>query len=177
MQNQLAGNEGEMMENNRSSLSTKMFEYNVWANKRVIELCGNLDQDQLGIEVEGAYGRIYPTLVHLVSAEGGYVGRLAGSPLWPDDLDWEQMSMADLVKRAHESGTKLVEIAHQVDIDLQHEVEHEGRPFYFFNWTVLLQAIYHGIEHRTQIKILLTQLGVDHPDLSSWDYMEHLQGW
>ena len=165
------------MDNTRSSLTTKMFEYNVWANKRLINLCNKLMDDQLEIEVEGGYGRIYPTLVHLVQSEGGYVGRLTGSPLWADGLNWEKMSMTELAAQADKSGSKLVEIAHQVNIDLQHEVEHEGRPFYFYNWTVLLQAIYHGIEHRTQIKILLTQLGVEHPEMSSWDYMEHVQGW
>ena len=34
-----------------------------------------------------------------------------------------------------------------------------------------LQAIYRGIEHRTQIKILLTQLGVEHRELSAWGFM------
>ena len=165
------------MDNNRPNLSTKMFEYNVWANVRLIKLCGELTDDQLTITVDGCYGRIRPTLAHLVESEWGYVGRLTGSAQWRAEFDWEKLSLAELAAKAGESGAKLVEIADQVDIELQHEVEHEGRPFYFFNWSVLLQAIYHGIEHRTQIKILLTQLGVEHPELSSWDYMEHLQDW
>jgi uncharacterized damage-inducible protein DinB len=35
---------------------------------------------------------------------------------------------------------------------------------------ILTQAINHATEHRTQIKVLLTTLGVEHPDLDGWDY-------
>jgi uncharacterized damage-inducible protein DinB len=38
----------------------------------------------------------------------------------------------------------------------------------------LLQALYHGIEHRTQIKMLLTQIGFAHPELAAWDFMDSL---
>ena len=34
----------------------------------------------------------------------------------------------------------------------------------------MLQTIYHGIEHRTQIKMMLTKLGVEHPELAAWDF-------
>ena len=63
-----------------------------------------------------------------------------------------------------------------VDPSVQHEVQFEGNAFQFFNWTVVLQALYHGIEHRTQVKSLLTKLGVEHPELAAWDYTQSLQG-
>lgn len=152
----------------------KLFEYNLWANTSLIKIYSGLAGDQLEVEVEGVYGRIHPTLVHLVQAEGGYVGRLTGSPVWPDDLDWENMPMSELLEKAQQSGTRLVEIVSGADSTKQHSAEHLGMPVYFFNWTIILQAMYHGIEHRTQIKILLTQLGVEHPDLAAWDYVESL---
>lgn len=162
------------MENNQIKTLDKMFEYNLWANTSLIKICSTLIDEQLEAEVEGVFGRIHPTLVHLVQAEGGYAKRLSGSPLWADDLDWDNMSMSDLLAKVQLSGQRLIEIASQADPTRKHEAEHLGMPVYFFDWTVILQAMYHGIEHRTQIKILLTQLGVEHPDLAAWDYVESL---
>ena len=163
------------MADNQINVLDKQFEYNLWANTQLIKLCSQLIPDQLDIEVEGVFGRIHPTLVHLIRAEGGYLNRLTGTRPWADDLDWESMTINDLLEKAQLSGRQLADIASKADPSVRHDVDFEGKPFYFFNWSVILQALYHGIEHRTQIKILLTQLGVEHPDLAAWDYMESLQ--
>ena len=155
-------------------LIQKMFEYNLWANSQLIEICSGLDDEQLESEVEGVFGRIHPTLVHLIRAEGGYLNRLAGSRPWAEELDWDTMPMGGLLAMAQLSGSQLVVVSASVDPATRHDLEFQGKPLRFFNWTVLLQALYHGIEHRTQIKILLTKLGVTHPDLAAWDYMESL---
>lgn len=152
---------------------TNMFEYNLWANTRLIELCGQLTADQLTVEASGVFGRIQPTLVHLIRAEGGYLRRLTGVAPWGDDLDWDNMPMSELLAKAQLSGQQLVEVASKVDPEQSHTITAPwGKPFTFYNWTVVLQALYHGIEHRTQIKMMLTQLGVEHPDLAAWDYLE-----
>lgn len=82
--------------------------------------------------------------------------------------------MSVLLERAQLSGNQLISISGEVDPTTPHVAEEEGGPFHFFSWTVLLQALYHAIEHRTQIKFLLTQLGVEHPDFDAWDYVESL---
>ena len=154
----------------------KMFEYNLWANVKLIELCRTLSEEQLQVEVEGVYGRIQTTLAHLVGAEGGYLSRLTGKRPWADDLDIDSMPLDELLDLAKISGAKLIEVASQVDAAKQHDIIAPwGAPFKFFNWTVILQALYHGIEHRTQVKSMLTKLGVEHPELAAWDYTETLQ--
>jgi uncharacterized damage-inducible protein DinB len=37
---------------------------------------------------------------------------------------------------------------------------------------ILTQAINHATEHRAQIRTILTQLGIEPPDLSGWAYIE-----
>ncbi len=152
----------------------KMFAYNLWANTELIKLCSNLADEQLETEMAGVFGRIQPTLVHIIRAEGGYLNRLTGARPWADDLDWDNMPMSELLAKAQLSGNQFIAIASQVDPATRHDVEVQGKSYRFYNWTVLLQALYHGIEHRTQIKILLTQLGVEHPELAAWDYMDSL---
>lgn len=162
------------MQNNQINLINKMFEYNLWANTQLIEICSDLVDEQLETEIKGVFGRIHPTLVHFIRSEGGYVKRLTGSRLWADDLEWDNMPMSGLLAKAQLSGNRLIAIASKVNPTTRHDIEVQGKPYHFFNWTVLLQALYHGIEHRTQIKIRLTHLGVAHPELAAWDYMESL---
>jgi len=162
------------MQNDNNNLIDKMFEYNLWANTRLIELCEGLTDEQLEVESDGVYGRIHPTLVHILRAESNYLNRITGSRPWADDLDLSELSLGDLRQMARRSGSQLVEIASAADPAVQHEIESQGEWYTFCNWTVLLQALYHGIEHRTQIKFLLTKLGVEHPELAAWDYTDSL---
>ncbi len=154
----------------------KMFEYNLWANTQLMMLCSGLSDEQLAVEVTGVFGRIQPTLAHLVSGEGAYLNRLTGSRPWADDIDWDSIPISSLLEMVQHSSTQLVDIASKVDPEVPHTIKFPGTDteYHFFNWTVLLQALYHGVEHRTQVKILLTQLGVEHPELAAWDYMDSL---
>ena len=162
------------MQNNQINTIKKMFEYNLWANTQLIEVCSDLSDEQLEVEIEGVFGRIHPTLVHLIRAEGGYLSRIAGLRPWADDLEWDNMPMSDLLAKAQLSGYQLIAFADDANPAAPHVIDRQGKPYHFFNWTVLLQVLYHGIEHRTQIKILLTQIAVPHPELAAWDYMESL---
>ena len=162
------------MKNNQINLTKKMFEYNLWANTQLIEICNALVDEQLEIEIDGVFGRIHPTLVHLIRAEGGYLNRLAGSRPWADDLEWDNMPMRGLLAKAQLSGNQFIAIAGTANPGTRHDIESEGKQIHFFNWTLLLQALYHGIEHRTQIKFMLTKLGVAHPELAAWDYLDSL---
>lgn len=159
---------------NTKYMFDKLFEYNLWANLYVIGLCQELSEEQLGVELKGVFGRIKPTITHILQGEGGYIRRLTGVRPWAEDLDWDGMSMGELLDMAKISSNRLLEIASQVEPDTPHAVEFQGTAFTFFSWTVALQALYHGIEHRTQIKLLLTELGIEHNDLSIWEYTDAL---
>jgi uncharacterized damage-inducible protein DinB len=38
--------------------------------------------------------------------------------------------------------------------------------------SLMMQAINHSTEHRTQIATIITQLGMEPPDMSGWSYMD-----
>ena len=162
------------MQTDQTNLINKMFEYHLWANTQLIEFCGNLTDEQLEVEAEGVFGRIHPTLAHTLRAEGNYLNRITGSRPLEEDLDWEALSLRDLRAMAQLSGEMLIDVAGKADPSVRHDVEFQDSTYSFFNWTVLLQALYHGIEHRTQIKFLLTQLGIEHPELAAWDYVDSI---
>lgn len=158
--------------NQQAKLIDEMFKYNLWANTQMIQICSQLTEEQLQVETEGVFGRIRPMLEHIVSGEGAYIRHLTGKRPWDDDLDWEAQSMQELLELAQTSGYRLIELGSTIDPDIEHIQVDEGITYSFPNSTVLIQAVYHGIEHRTQLKVLLTKLGVEHPELAGWDFGE-----
>lgn len=153
----------------------QMFAFNLWANLEVLNMCQDLDDTQLSFEVDGAYGGIRSFLTHIVDAENYYITCLTGSPLFAEDVSWENLSIDTIRERAQLTGQRLIDIASKTDPDVDHERILFGKPLTFTNWMVLLQAYLHGVEHRTHVKVLLTHLGIEHHDISLWDYMATLQ--
>ena len=156
------------------SLIDKQFEFNLWANTQLIAICATLTEEQLMVESEGVFGRIQPTIVHMIQAESHYIRNLNGGTLiWPEDTDWATLSISDLLGMAQQSGEQLRTLANSVDPATRYEhVEEDGRTYILWAWTALAQALSHDGEHRTQLRILLTKLGVPHPDGSLWRFSE-----
>jgi uncharacterized damage-inducible protein DinB len=154
------------------TLIDKQFEFNLWANTGLIKLCTSLDETQLSVEIPGVYGRIQPTIAHIVQGEGTYLCDLGGDPLWSDELTWESLTLTQLLDMAQQSGTALREQANEIDPDTRCEFTEDNKRHVFPAWTVINQAINHGIEHRTQLRLLLTKLGIPHPGQSVWGFAE-----
>ena len=159
------------MSNLQADLIDKYFEYNLWANTEMLKICSTLSDAQLKTTIEGTAGNIRKTLEHLIGSESYYLYHISGELLWDsDEEDWSGKTMAELLEMAQTSGTKLLAHASQADPHVRHDRVIDIGPYHFFNWTSMLQTIYHGIEHRTQIKMMLTKLGVEHPELAAWDF-------
>ena len=155
-------------------LIEKQFEFNLWANIEMITICTSLDKTQLTVEVLGVYGQIKPTIIHIVRSEGNYLCDLGGNPPWAEDIAWDALSLEDLLTMAKQSGRALSALAKSISPEKQCEFSEEGERYVFPAWLVINQAINHGIEHRTQLRLLLTKLGVPHPGQSVWGYAESI---
>src|SRR2546423_3966148 len=89
------------------------FRYHKWANLHLLDVCANLNPDQLQLTSPGTYGTIAATLQHLVAAEQRYLRRLAGhEPQLNEDDDFPGVcSLKALVGR---SGDQLIEDAPRI---------------------------------------------------------------
>ena len=152
----------------------RQFEANLKANVELIALCATLTEEQLAVEVEGIFGRIKPLITHIVQGEGNGLRDLSGTNPWPDDTDWDSLSMEQLLEMARQSGTALCDYARQTDPDQIIRFEDENEVAEFKAWVLLNAEIHHGIEHRTQIHALLTKLGVPHPRQDPWSFADSL---
>ena len=71
------------------------------------------------------------------------------------------------------SGEGLIEWAPKVQATDSVEVlADDDQPIQVPKAVILTQAINHATEHRAQIMVILTQLGIEPPNLDSWSYFE-----
>jgi uncharacterized damage-inducible protein DinB len=145
------------------------FKYNLWANMRLLDACALLSDAQLDSTMIGTFGSVRETLMHLFAAEEGYVSSFTGTTPIPALKEFTTFAGFDeLRRRAELSGKELITIVEQRDL---------SQIFYLDGGTyespaiiVVIQAINHAIDHHSQISTLLSQQGIEPPELDSWSY-------
>ena len=149
----------------------EVFRYNRWANRQLIEACRSLSDEHLDTRVRGTSGRIRELLVHVVGAQQTFVlrtmgrqqeGELNRSSPWP--------GFDVLLDVAEQSSEQLVEIAAGLVEDSEVALRYMDKVFRYPKSFILAHAAEHGVEHRTEIKLALAQLGIETPDLDGWLY-------
>lgn len=150
----------------------KWFEHNNWANQNMIEACMGLSEQQLDAPpVSAAYGSIRQTLIHLVSAQVGYL-KLLTRPVEERRGARIDLQFSDLAQAAAASGEGLLELIRLGEIfDTTDRLETTDG-YWVKPWVVLVQAIHHADEHREQVCNQLSALGVEPPALDGWNFGE-----
>ncbi len=150
----------------------KVFEHNNWANSQIIQVCSDLSGEQLDAEPQSAtHGSIRRTLVHLVTAQQGYL-RLLTLPLEDRLAPVAPPPFAELQNVAHNSGEALLALAREeASRSLKGQLQTQDG-FFVEPWVVMVQVINHATEHREQINSMLSALGVTPLDLDGWCYGE-----
>jgi uncharacterized damage-inducible protein DinB len=137
----------------------RIVEHSNWANATLIRACASLAAEHLDATPRSPRERtIRQVLAHLVESQGGYAAML-----FPG---------ADPGAPAEESGRVLQavadgEVAVAWEADLRTDDGYLVKP-----WTVFVQAVNHGAEHRRQICGILRALGVEPPRLDGWGFGE-----
>jgi uncharacterized damage-inducible protein DinB len=150
------------------NILAKLFEHNNWANEQIVQACASLSDGQLDAPPQSATeGTIRSTLLHLVSAQYGYL-RLITLPV-EERRERVTVEFVDIEKSIEESGAKLLELARDASklpkTSVQTRDDHHVEP-----WVIMVQIINHATEHREQIKSMLTALGITPPSIDGWDY-------
>lgn len=149
-----------------------MFRHNLWANLSLLDACAALDGQQLAASMVGAYGTLYDTLKHIVGAEQGYLIQLTGRQPANRVRREDRPDIATLRACSQASGEGLIAIAAGGDAVDFVNVEWDGGRWPIPAGLILTQAINHATEHRAQILTILTQFGIEPPDLSGWAFSD-----
>ena len=153
-------------------LAVEFLRHNTMMNGRLLDACRELSPEQLDATVAGTYGTIAATLVHIANAQIGYAARFLDTDR-PDPLSEDPFPGYEALEERFALGNQRLEEAaarHTTD----HEVQVRGDDPEG-TWTMpaallLLQAVNHGTEHRSQVATILTQLESAPPSMDGWTY-------
>ena len=156
---------------------TDLFRHNLWANLNLIDLCRSLPAETLESIVPGTYGGIRATLMHLIGAEERYLAALTGGPERRNPtVEETNPDLATLREHSRQSGEGFIAYAESVAGDPLLRVTWRGEVHEMPASTLLVQAINHATEHRSQVMTALTQSGIAPPDFDGWRWDEERRG-
>ena len=153
---------------------TTLFSHNLWTNSKLIELCAGLTDEQLDATIIGTFGTIRDTLQHIVTAEQSYFHRISTDQPLRRPEGAPPLTTSEMVESVYRTGSGLIEWAPKIHASDTVQVDWDGGPREVPKTIILTQAINHATEHRAQIMAILTQLGIQPPDLDGWSYFEAL---
>jgi uncharacterized damage-inducible protein DinB len=141
----------------------RLYDYSYWANQRLFQVVTQLTPEQFTQHVSGSYGSIRNALVHVLSAEWGWLdrcgGHARGPKLDPDDYSTVE-SVVDTWQRVE--GYVREFLASLQDDDLARPIEFAigAGPTHTIPMGDLLQhSIVHAVHHRGQVALILRELG------------------
>jgi uncharacterized damage-inducible protein DinB len=159
-------------ERDHTGVLTTLFAHNGWANLKLLNFCAQLSDEQLDATAIGGFGSIRDTLWHIVGAEVSYVYRVNGKLPQQPVSRGVFPGFAVIKDVAHWTNDELLQLALCAHPDTM-VTESEGSEHVAYPLaSLIMQAINHATEHRAQIAAIITQLGMEPPDMSGWKYME-----
>ena len=152
---------------------TTLFRHNRWANDKLFALCATLTDAQLDATIIGTFGTIRDTLDHIATSERAYFTRISTGQPYRQPEDTPPLTMVEMQELIRSTGDGLIEWAGKVQPTDSVQVRWDDDSLVHVPCTILLtQAINHATEHRAQIMAILTQLGIQPPDLDGWLYWD-----
>lgn len=143
-----------------------------WANRKLLSFCSDLTSEQLAATSAVTHWSMLATFTHVVSADGYYLSSLTGGgrmiPAWNEDED-PAWSLDVLRERAARVAAAWMEYL-KTDDDSDRLLLIDGGTFEVRAGVLVAQALHHGVLHREQICEIARGLGLEPPDLQTWEY-------
>ena len=141
-----------------------IYDYNYWANKRILAVSANVTQEQFDAPASFPYGGLRGTLLHILDAEWGWRMFFQHDNWSAPDLDMADFpNLAALEDRWREEETAMrAYLANLRDEDMESHVRYTtdtGIKRDRILWHCLLHVVNHGTQHRSEAAALLTEYG------------------
>jgi uncharacterized damage-inducible protein DinB len=160
-------------------LITHFYEYNAWANNRLLDVSAGLSADELGTGRGASFGSILDSLVHVVRAQAFWLQRWNHDDTRGSTLgDEGEVSLAKVRAAFDDSHTGIGEYiadltGERLDglLDYHDRRGEWSRPL----WQLMTHVVNHGTYHRGEIAMMLTVAGHSPGDLdfNFWEYEHH----
>lgn len=139
-----------------------LYQYNDWANKRILAAAENLTGEQLTTANELGWGSLRGALTHILDAEFGWRKFLNDEEGPRDVMKDDFADIAALRQRWEEENDALWRFLDSLsDDDLYRPVVslRGDREYRWVLWQCLAHVVNHGTQHRAECAALLTSFG------------------
>lgn len=140
-----------------------LYDYGYWANRKLFDALSQLTPEQFTQPVAGSYGSIRNTMVHILSAEWGWLDRCGGAKRGPRLVPADYPTLASIVDRWQQVEVSVREFLGSLrDEDVSRTVEFafgDGPKQSLSIGEMLHHAATHAVHHRGQVALLLRALG------------------
>ena len=140
-------------------------QYNVWANKLIIDALLKLEEGAAEKEITTSFPSVFKTVTHTWSAESIWLQRLqlAERPIWQEDVF--SGTIEDACREWQKTSQELVKFVEKQydDKALQHVLQFYDRQKNSYKmpvYQVLHHVFNHSTYHRGQLITMLRQLGL-----------------
>ncbi|HLY63116.1 MAG TPA: DinB family protein [Terriglobia bacterium] len=140
-----------------------LYNYNRWANARVLEAVSKLSPEQFSRDLENSFRSVRDTLVHILSAEWIWLERWNGtSPR--SMLSAAEFTDVDAIRKRwdkveNDRRELIRSLSEEKLAALLSYVNTRGQTFAYPLWQMLVHVANHSTYHRGQITTLLRQVG------------------
>ncbi len=159
-----------------------LYDYNLWANDRILDTATALTAEQFTAPSRFPHGSLRGTLVHILRAERIWLSFWRGQPR-PPFLSEEECHDATTLRERwrHENAQLGAYFATLTDADLDRSltfIAASGRirstgP----QWAFMLHLVNHGTQHRSEAAQMLTEFGHSPGDVDiCWPFLRDEQG-
>ncbi len=141
----------------------ELYEYNRWANLRVLAAVSEITTDQLTKDLGNSFPSLRDTLTHILSAEWIWLRRWQGeSP--KAMLNASELSSLEVLKaRWSEIQREQAEFIRNLTEDiLERKIRYaniRGEEYEYPLWQMMQHVVNHSTYHRGQVTTMLRQLG------------------
>jgi uncharacterized damage-inducible protein DinB len=156
----------------------ELYDYNAWANARLLEVAGGLSDAQL-LETQSGMENIAVTLQHVANAQHGWWCFWTSTERvrWPEPPATGVMAaLSERFRGSQEELGDFVASLDDKDTERTYEdTDDDGRTVTFRLWEMMVHVVNHGTQHRSEVATALTMLGRSPGDLDFCDFVGALR--
>ena len=147
-----------------------LYEYNYWANARVLRAAANVSAAQFTAPARLSHGGLRGTLVHTLSAEVVWRLRFQEGVSPSALLDQDEFPTLESLRLRWDAEEHAMRafLGSLHDDDLNRTVRYtstKGIPYENVLWNILVHVVNHGTQSRAEAAVLLTEYGQSPGDL------------
>jgi uncharacterized damage-inducible protein DinB len=145
----------------------QLFDFNRWANERILDVVAGLSEEQFGRDMGSSFPSVRDTLVHVMSADWIWLERWHGVSPERGPEGWVGSDFAALRERwAEVERRRGAYLAGLTEASLDEVIRYRnlaGVAASSAVWEMLRHVVNHATYHRGQVTTMLRQLGATPP--------------